>query len=143
MSYRLILDDLRNAEDCLVSNGLFGFAYLLTLTKTAPEDWVIVRNYQEFVAIIEERGIPEFISFDHDLDRSAMREYFFAIETGREFNYNNVKFPTGLDCVKFLIDKCKESARVLPEITLHTANTLGWANMNRELEEYRRFQEKL
>ena len=140
MSYRLILDDLRTAQQCTVSNGKFNYVPLLQLTETKPEDWVIVRNYDQFVQVIKERGIPDFISFDHDLDRSAMREYFFAIENGKPFNYNNVKEKTGLDCAKFLIDKCKESVRILPEITLHTANTLGWENINAELEAYRKFQ---
>jgi hypothetical protein len=29
--------------------------------------WQIVRSYDEFVAWIERHGLPDFISFDHDL----------------------------------------------------------------------------
>ena len=35
------------------------------------EDYVIVRNYQTFVACIREKGLPTFISFDNDLGEDA------------------------------------------------------------------------
>ena len=31
------------------------------------EDFVVVRSYQDFVSTIEDKGLPEFISFDNDL----------------------------------------------------------------------------
>jgi hypothetical protein len=51
MNYKLFLDDLRNPE----------------MIYENPEEWVMVRNIQEFKEIIIERGAPSEISFDHDL----------------------------------------------------------------------------
>lgn len=58
MSYNLFLDDIRNPSDCI--------HYMYTPIYTSV-DWVIVRNYNEFVKTIEEKGLPEIVSFDHDL----------------------------------------------------------------------------
>lgn len=30
-------------------------------------DWVVIRNYKDFVDIITKYGVPQTISFDHDL----------------------------------------------------------------------------
>ena len=49
--YNLFLDDIGNYNTFLQD------------TRT----WVTVRNYNEFVKTITERGIPSYISFDHDL----------------------------------------------------------------------------
>ncbi len=66
MSYKLFLDDV----------------------ETAPEGWVQARSYDEFVDIIQTRGVPSVISFDYDLGKD-------------EFG-NSLK--TGVDCAKYLID---------------------------------------
>jgi hypothetical protein len=34
-------------------------------------DFVIVRTYRDFVACIEQNGLPDFISFDNDLGEDA------------------------------------------------------------------------
>jgi sulfur relay (sulfurtransferase) DsrF/TusC family protein len=61
MSYNLFLDDFREPVD--------SFYYLGNPTYNIL-DWKIVRNYDEFVKMIQENGIPETISFDHDLENS-------------------------------------------------------------------------
>ena len=53
MPYKLFLDDLRTVEMI--------YSYL------KDEDFVVVRSYQDFVSTIEDKGLPEFISFDNDL----------------------------------------------------------------------------
>ena len=54
----IFLDDFRLPKDA--------YNYLLQPIYISV-DWEIVRNYDEFVKIIIEKGIPEIISFDHDL----------------------------------------------------------------------------
>ena len=66
MSYNLFLDDFREPEDAF--NHTNNQLYLI--------GWVIVRNYDEFVKTIEERGIPEILSFDHDLGQNNIENYF-------------------------------------------------------------------
>lgn len=58
MSYNLFLDDMRFPEDA--------FYYTYNPIYNTYE-WEIVRTYDEFVKIIEEKGIPKKLSFDHDL----------------------------------------------------------------------------
>jgi len=54
----LFLDDIRDPKD----------AYTYTKKEVFQrEDWHIVRNYQAFADRILEKGLPEMISFDHDL----------------------------------------------------------------------------
>lgn len=73
--------------------------------------WVIVRTYEEFVAVMNERGdeVTE-VSFDHDLG------------TEKE----------GKDALKFLIDLAiDEDLRVhaLRRFVFHSANDVGRGNM--------------
>ena len=59
MSYNLFLDDIRHPYDCISympSPGIYS-KYL----------WKTVRNYDEFVSFITQNGLPDLISFDHDL----------------------------------------------------------------------------
>lgn len=57
--YNLFLDDFRRPEDAFNYMGLP--IYNL-------EDWVVVKNYYAFISVIQGKGVPEVISFDHDLD---------------------------------------------------------------------------
>jgi len=74
MGYNLYLDDWRYPKDSLLfmelnKHHITTSGVWLNNYKTVYycEDWVIVRNYEEFVKTIEEKGIPCMISFDHDL----------------------------------------------------------------------------
>ncbi len=53
--------------------------YLDDIRTPKPEtgDWVVVRNYDEFVAKVTEIGLDNIrlISLDHDLGDAAMQEW--------------------------------------------------------------------
>jgi len=53
MSYKLFLDDIRDVP--------------MVYKNFTNEDFVIVRNFEDFKNVISTRGLPEFISFDNDL----------------------------------------------------------------------------
>jgi hypothetical protein len=53
MTYKLFLDDIRDVK--MVYKNLLN------------EDFIIVRNFEDFKKIIIENGLPELISFDNDL----------------------------------------------------------------------------
>lgn len=53
MAYKIFLDDIRMPTDIY--------------PKTNNTDWLIIRNLTNFKKIIEEDGIPNYISFDNDL----------------------------------------------------------------------------
>ena len=53
MEYKLFLDDIRTVK--------------MVYESLEESDFVIVRNYKDFVTTIKENGLPSFISFDNDL----------------------------------------------------------------------------
>ena len=54
MSYSLFLDDCR-------------MPHQVNWVRIPDVEYEIVRSYEDFVAKIEKKGLPEFVSFDHDL----------------------------------------------------------------------------
>ena len=63
-SKNLFLDDFRKPHDCMsyMPHRIGTSAAIYTQL-----DWEIVINYDEFVEWIKTNGIPEIVSFDHDL----------------------------------------------------------------------------
>lgn len=97
MSYNLYLDDVRDPE--------------------TDRDWVIVRSFDEFTETIEERGVPEHMSLDHDLGWNV---------------------PDGLDCVNWMIEN-----DIVPESwNIHSANPIGARNMESKLSQWVEFNDK-
>lgn len=144
MSYVLFLDDIRhpramsgwNAESSTVvrrADGSFhvcGFRNVKVNFPEAslkdPRDWVIVRDYEEFVARVEADGIPEVVCLDHDLCDVHYVDGFQG-----EAKTEGYCEKTGYDCAKFLVQKIRDE---LPngcavEIVLHSMNPTGRQNM--------------
>ena len=92
-------------------------------------EWVIVRNYNEFIEIITKEGLPEVISFDHDLDQTAYDEYFRAESTDHIINYNNIKEKTGYHTAKWLANHCITNNIDIPQYYIHTRNSYGHMNI--------------
>ena len=91
----------------------------------------IVRDYDDFVEYIETYGIPEIISFDHDLNLEHTNFFF---ENGGFRNppdprYENFKFKTGYDCALWLIDYCKRNNKELKKVFVHSHNLMGQRNI--------------
>jgi hypothetical protein len=127
MSYYLFLDDIRMPADA--GNYMYPVE-LRTLYRT--KEWVIVRNYKDFVETVLSQGIPEMVSFDHDLalihyDPSTWKESFSYQEE------------TGLDCAKWLCDYCQENNLPLPQYLVHSANPVGKENIVVYLERFKKF----
>lgn len=117
MKYKIYLDDVRIPKD--------------------PE-WILVKNYDEFVQKIQEIGLPNIstISFDHDLGDTAMAEYFNNVAPNYKLNYDNITEKTGLDCAKWLINHWMENRKQIPhqgfnfpQVYSHSANPIGAANI--------------
>ena len=105
--------------------------YLDDVRTPVAEDWLIARNYDEFVAQIKLNGLGNFevISLDHDLGESAMIEYYTNVKNNYELNYDNILEKTGMDCCKFLVAESMNKNIPLPQIYVHSANPIGSANM--------------
>ena len=96
--------------------------------------WSIVRNYDEFVNWINTNGLPDEISFDHDL---ADQHYAEGVKSGfQEFDYNNVTEKTGKHCAEWLVQYCLEQNKPLPECSIHSFNNAGRLNIKAVLDSY-------
>jgi hypothetical protein len=116
MSYNLFLDDIRQPYQ--VGNYMLPVG-LRTLYRKLP--WIIVRNYQEFVKMIEEKGLPELVSFDHDLAEIHYRGGKTTIEYWPE---------TGLDCMKWMIEYIMDHKAKPPDVLVHSMNPDGAKNID-------------
>lgn len=117
MEYKLFLDDIRNPKDVLnyIDNDIYSL-----------NNWVIVRNYDEFVQTIEKNGLPTIISFDHDL---AYDHYLDDNQNG-DIDYDNLTEKTGYDCAKWLVDYCIiKMSKITSRCYVHSMNPVGKVNI--------------
>lgn len=91
--------------------------YLDDLRPT-PEGFDRVYDYEEFITFISKNGLPQFISFDHDLGLGK----------------------TGFDCAKWLVEFCLDNQVSLPEFTVHSQNPVGKENIETLLNNLKKFQ---
>ena len=134
MAYCLFLDDERipYSSDPNVQN-----AYSLTKDNVyTTMEWIVVKNYQEFVDTINSKGLPSFVSFDHDLGKTAYEEWLKNTRYSGEINYDNIKEETGMDCVTFLIDYCMDHNCDFPHYRIHTMNPVGRENIGSKIRNY-------
>jgi hypothetical protein len=105
--------------------------YLDDVRTPLQDDWIVVRNYDEFVSKIHFHGLEniEVISLDHDLGDSAMVEYYNNVKDNYQLDYTNITEKTGYDCCKFLVSESMSKNIPLPQIYVHSANPIGSANM--------------
>jgi hypothetical protein len=125
MTYKIYLDDVRTPHD---------------------SEWIVVRDYEQFVNKVKEIGLSniETISLDHDLGDSAMSEYYNNVSKNYKLDYNNINEKTGYDVAKFLVDfyyetnpdsnnlpRLQKKIRtfVFPIVYVHSANPIGSANI--------------
>lgn len=100
LDYKLFLDDIRFPKE---------------------EGWIIARTYDEAVAIVKLLGIPQNISFDHDLGLDSLTGYDFA------------KFLVEYDMTYNEIDKTFT-------FYVHSANPVGAENIRKLLDNYVQFK---
>jgi len=99
-----------------------------------PVQWTIVRNYNDFVATIERDGLPNMVSFDHDLSDMAYKEFHRANNSDKIINYSNIPEKTGMDCARWLANYCIDKRLLIPIYYIHTLNGPGAANIFSVLE---------
>jgi hypothetical protein len=128
-SYNLYLDDIREPKQSYKKTGDDRYNDL---------HWKVVRNYQEFIEQIVLHGIPNIVSFDHDLGEEHINYYFD--NGGRENPPDPLKGhfteKTGYDCAKWLVEYCTENGLPMPEYLIHSANPVGSENIRAILNRY-------
>lgn len=124
--YNLYLDDIRQPYE----TG--NYMNPVELRKQYRlEDWIIVRNYNEFVKYIQNNGLPNKVSFDHDL-----ADVHYDPNTWKEsFKYHE---ETGYDCAKWMCEYCLENSLPLPEYYCHSMNPTGKENILGILNNYKK-----
>lgn len=105
--------------------------YLDDVRTPIEEDWIVCRNYDEFVKCVSEVGLDNIymISLDHDLGETAIREYFKNVKTNYILDYDNIHEKTGYDCAKWIVGESIDKDIDLPLIMTHSANPIGSANI--------------
>jgi hypothetical protein len=120
MSYKLFLDDERNPKH-------------VTWIEIPLGPWVVVRSYDHFVKYITQHGLPDFITFDHDLGV----EHYAQGAAGTAPTYDNYKERTGFHCAQWLIEYCMDNKLDIPEYTVHSMNPIGRDNINSVLTSFK------
>ena len=106
-------------------------------TRNPPDfTWDVVRSFPQFVAYINLHGVPDVISFDHDLGDEHYNVWEdtpqVIIHSDKEIEYHYGKFAekTGYDCAKWLIEN-----KHLPHTCIvHSMNPVGKKNIEFLLE---------
>jgi hypothetical protein len=126
-TYNLFLDDFRNVSDA---------HNYLPIPEYALEDWVVVRNYYAFISVIQGKGIPEIVSFDHDLADIHYKK--------QNFDYDAPDYEkTGYHCAKWLIEYCIDNELELPKrIIIHSMNPYGSRNIKSLFDTYNKIYGK-
>ena len=138
--YNLFLDDIRQPHEPA--------SYMPTGQRSVylMATWVVVRSHRELVEIIKERGLPNLISFDHDL----ADEHYHPIECQDVYEYDEefwknfykaaYKEETGYHSAQWLVDYCIDNQEKLPEYLAHTQNPVGKENILSLLNNFKNHQ---
>lgn len=105
MNYDLFLDDERHPP------------------RRNDKDWCVARSMDEAIHLIEELGVPDTISFDHDLG-----------------SHNGQPLPSGMDFAKWLVQYDLDN-NILDEkfaFTVHSMNSVGATNIQSYMDSYLR-----
>ena len=104
--------------------------YLDDTRIPTEENWVVVSNYTDFINTVLNIGFQniQLISLDHDLDESAMREYYNNVRDNFTIDYNNITEKTGYDCAKWLVKQWSEGNSTVKTV-VHSSNPIGAANI--------------
>lgn len=95
--------------------------------RNPPEDgspWILARSYEQAIGLFLEHGIPDYISFDHDLGMG----------------------PTGYDLVKWMVEQHLEGLIKFPSnftFKVHSANPVGAENITNYLNNFMKHEYNL
>lgn len=107
----LWLDDVRDPNKYLFDDSKEmtaprerNLSFYSEFCKKYEPHFVWVKNFEEFKNYILKNGLPEFVSFDHDLGKGLKK---------------------GAECAYWLRRYCQENNKPLPKFFAHSANTEG------------------
>jgi hypothetical protein len=121
---KVFLDDYRKPSDIFYLSVDFNYQ--------ENNDWLIIKSYDEFILYINESGLPDLISFDHDLSQDH-----YLPENQHEIKYDSIE-KTGYHALKWLITYCEQNKLSLPVCKVHSQNIIGKNNMLELIEQNRK-----
>ena len=130
----LFLDDIRFPKD--VAKYAKSVGVLPDIYIDGKIEWFIVRSYHEFTYWIKKHGIPDMVSFDHDLadEHYTPEQYWGDFDASKDYQEKRgYTEPTGYECALFLAKECKERGQGLPAWTVHSMNPVGAARIRNYL----------
>lgn len=134
--YNLFLDDYRIPRNCLGYVHRYGIRPDIYINR----EWIVVTNYIEFTEYISKNGLPNLISFDHDLAdfhyQYAPEDYDLMGEEEMIKTFGSID-KTGYDCAKWLVEYCLDNNLDLPEFLVHSMNTVGKQNIENLLNNFK------
>lgn len=112
--------------------------YLDDIRTPIYQNWIVVRNYEQFVDKVNQIGFEniELVSLDHDLGDSAMKEWHTNVYHNYTLNYDNITEKTGYDCAKWLVEQWMNGKPVV-KVVVHSANAIGAANIMGYINNYK------
>lgn len=111
------------------------------LLTNAEIHWV--KNAEEFEDWIRRNGLPDYISFDHDLGvehytpSCYWEDYQLSAAHQESKDYTE---KTGHACAVWLTKYCLSEKCLLPPCLVHSANPVGAANIRGVLNSFVKFQ---
>lgn len=123
MKTLLWLDDIRNP---FTDNWLRDYAPQFS---NGEGKVVWVKNYDEFINYIIFNGIPDMISFDHDLGEDVAKKRVSNGMSKRQARSLKRETKSGYDCTKWLVDYCLDNGVSIPHFGVHSANPVGAENI--------------
>lgn len=117
--YNLFLDDRRTLQMAYDANS----GLQAHLEKNSV---VVVKNAAQFIKTILTKGVPEMISFDHDLG-----DFYFDNGEKRE--------RSGLTCAEWICKYCMQNKKPLPKYSVHSDNQVGRENIKRTFTFYAKY----
>jgi hypothetical protein len=75
--------------------------YLDDIRKPPDDTWIVVRNFNDFCKHIETHGLPDVVSFDHDLGHGQA----YTKPRGKRIWIPKNQFteiPNGYECAKWM-----------------------------------------
>jgi hypothetical protein len=129
---KLFLDDIRMPDAAFIYEERIK---LIDKSGIQNCEWHIVRNYEDFCEFIDTFGIPEAVSFDHDLTMEFMRHYYDVTSKTGVIEYGNLKTKSGKHCAEYFVDKWRESGKPDVKVYIHSANRWGQIEIKKVLKE--------
>jgi hypothetical protein len=130
----IFLDDVRKPEDA--AKYVKGMGINPDIYIKGEIEWHVVRDFYEFAHDIKINGIPDVVSFDHDLadEHYTPEQYWHDFDASKDYQEKKgYGEPTGYECALYLAKVCAEQKKELPLWVVHSMNPVGAARIRNYL----------